>query len=196
LDVHLHHKPYHKTYQGDSTPDAELNKEDFDANLANINISNNTKGQRDGSASNWSPFPDVDISKLKGLRIANLNVNSLKKARRWYSNNVTNYPFDILAINETKLDSSISDSEIYIKGYTFIRKDRNRNGGGIAIYIKNNISHFERVDLTLDSGNLELIRIEINRLHCRPFLLSAWYRPLNSEIELFDNLELFCSNAI
>ena len=37
------------------------------------------------------------------------------------------------------------------------RKDRNRNGGGIAIYIKNNISHFERVDLTLDSGNLELI---------------------------------------
>jgi exonuclease III len=49
---------------------------------------------------------------------------------------LTNYPFDILAINETKLDSSISDSEIYIHGYTIIRKDRNRNGGGIAIYIK------------------------------------------------------------
>ena len=36
-----------------------------------------------------------------------------------------------------------------------------------------------------------MICIEINRLHCRPFLLSAWYRPPNSEIELFDNLELF-----
>ncbi len=50
-----------------------------------------------------------------------------------------------------------------LNGYTIIRKDRNRNGGGIAIYMKNNISHFERVDLTLDSGNLELISIEINR---------------------------------
>jgi hypothetical protein len=177
--------------EGDSTPDAELNQEDFDANLANINISNNTKGQRDASASNSSPFPDGDISKLKGLRIANLNVNSLTRHVDDIRIMLTNYPFYILAINETKLDSSISDSEIYINGYTIIRKDRNRNGGGIAIYIKNNISHFERVDLTLDSGNLELICIEINRLHCRPFLLRAWYRPPNSEIELFDNLELF-----
>jgi hypothetical protein len=94
--------------------------------------------------------------------IANLNVNSLTRHVDDIRITLTNYPFDILAINETKLDSSISDSEIYINGYTIIRKDRNRNGGGIAIYIKNNISHFERVDLTLDSGNLELICIEIN----------------------------------
>ena len=40
-----------------------------------------------------------------------------------------NHPFDILAINETKLDSTISDSEIYINEYIVIRKDRNRNGG-------------------------------------------------------------------
>jgi exonuclease III len=48
-----------------------------------------------------------------------------------------NHPFDILAINETKLDSTISDSKIYINGYIFIRKDRNRNGGGVALFIKN-----------------------------------------------------------
>ncbi len=110
----------------------------FEANLANINTSNTIKGQRDGSASNSSPVPDVDVSKLKGLRIANLNVNSLTRHVDDIRIMLTNYPFDILAINETKLDSSISDSEIYINGYTIIRKDRNRNGGGIAIYIKNN----------------------------------------------------------
>ena len=52
----------------------------------------------------------------------------------------------------------------------------------IEIFIKNNISHFERVDLTLDSGNLELICIEINGLHCRPFLLSAWYRTFSVQM--------------
>ena len=54
---------------------------------------------------------------------------------------LTKYPFDTLAINETKPDSSIFDSEIDINGYAIIRKDRNRNGGGIALYIKNNISY-------------------------------------------------------
>ncbi len=83
------------------------------------------------------------------MRIANLNVNSLTRHVDDIRIMLTNYPFDILAINETKLDSSISDSEIYINGYIIIRKDRNRNGGRIAIYIKNNIFHFERVDLAL-----------------------------------------------
>ena len=120
----IYSTPHRKfSAEGDSTPDAELNQEDFDANLANINISNNTKGQRDGSASNSSQFPDIDISKLKGLRIANLNVKSLRRHVNDIRTMLTNYPFDILAINETKLDSSISDSEIYINGYTIIRKD-------------------------------------------------------------------------
>ena len=86
---------------------------------------------------------------------------------------LTKYPFDILAINETKLDSSILDSEINIDGCIIIRKDRNRNGGGIAIYIRNNISCSERIDLTLGLGNLEMICTEINKVNFRSFLISA-----------------------
>ena len=37
--------------------------------------------------------------------------------------------------SETWLDSSISDSEISIDNYSIVRKDRNRNGGGVLIYI-------------------------------------------------------------
>ena len=33
-------------------------------------------------------------------------------------------PIDILAINETKLDHTISGDEIHISGYEFIRSDR------------------------------------------------------------------------
>ena len=42
-------------------------------------------------------------------------------------------PFDILTLNETRLDNSILDCEVQIPGYDIIRSDRNRNGGGVAI---------------------------------------------------------------
>ena len=37
-------------------------------------------------------------------------------------------------INETRLDNMINDSEIEIDGYEVMRWDRDRNGGGVALY--------------------------------------------------------------
>ena len=53
-------------------------------------------------------------------------------------------PFDILSINESKIDRSISDSEIFICNYTMLHHDRTRQGGGVALYIKNNIPFLVR----------------------------------------------------
>ena len=39
---------------------------------------------------------------------------------------------DVLAINETRLSDSIDNSCIHIQGYDIVRRDRNRNGGGIV----------------------------------------------------------------
>ena len=44
--------------------------------------------------------------------------------------------FDILAINETKHDHTILDCEIHINNYSIVCYDRNRYGGGVAIYVK------------------------------------------------------------
>ena len=43
--------------------------------------------------------------------------------------------------NETRLDGTIDNNEVNITGYDLIRKDRNRNGGGVAIYIRNVIPY-------------------------------------------------------
>ena len=43
-------------------------------------------------------------------------------------------PLDMLTLNETKLDDNISDKYIEIGGNEMVRKDRNRFGGGVAIY--------------------------------------------------------------
>ena len=52
---------------------------------------------------------------------------------------IGNY-LDILVIQETKLDPSFSDEQFMISGYTKpYRLDRNRNGGGIIKYVREDI---------------------------------------------------------
>ena len=46
----------------------------------------------------------------------------------------------VLAINETKIDSSVNDNEIYLPGFEVVGKDRSvngRSGGGVCRYWKN-----------------------------------------------------------
>ena len=56
-------------------------------------------------------------------------------------------PFDILTLNETRLDGSILDCEVQIPGYDIIRSDRNRYGGGVAIYIRTISFHISYVKI-------------------------------------------------
>jgi hypothetical protein len=59
---------------------------------------------------------------------------------------LNNY-LDILAINESKINESVSDDEISVSGFHLIRKDRNRHGGGVLMYIRETIPFSERNDL-------------------------------------------------
>ena len=98
-------------------------------------------------------------------------------------------PLDILTINESRLDSSINSQMVEIPGYEVIRKDRNRNGGGVAIYVKSNVNFIRRDDLI--PTNLEAVCIEILKPKSKPFLVATWYRPPDTKIELFHDFELF-----
>ena len=68
-----------------------------------------------------------------------------------------------------------------------VRRDRCRSGGGVAMYIRNVIDYIIRSDLS--DPDLEFSCIEIQKPKAKPFLLSNWYRPPNSPIELFDKFE-------
>ena len=57
---------------------------------------------------------------------------------------------DILLINETKLDSIIHDSDVYIPDFEIVRKDRRvngRKGGGVCIYLRTNNLTIEYVTI-------------------------------------------------
>ena len=85
--------------------------------------------------------------KLKGFKIGHLNIASLVKHKNELLVFLAKLPFDVICINETRLDDSIDNSEVKIPGYDLIRKDGNRNGGGVAIYLRNVIPYTNRADL-------------------------------------------------
>ena len=72
--------------------------------------------------------------------------------------------------------------------YTLLRRDRNRNGGGIAFYIKFGITFIIREDLASNT-DLELLIVEITHAKQKPLLIVCWYRPPNSPLECFQKFE-------
>ena len=128
-------------------------------------------------------------SQIKGLKIGHLNIRSLPLHLDELRLILQEHPFDIFSINESRLDSSISKGEVKINGYSIIRKDRNREGGGVAIFVKENLT-YSKVDLP-DFSDLELVCILISQPFSKQILISSWYRPPDSPVVVLSRFENF-----
>ena len=102
-------------------------------------------------------------------------------------------PLDILAINETKLESADCDGLLNLPGYTLIRRDRDKFGGGVCVYLRHSIN-FSRM-LDFEDENLEMIVLEIQKPNSSPFLFASWYRPPKLPLEYFESFESFLAKA-
>ena len=121
--------------------------------------------------------------KTECLRLGNLNTRSLVNKFDNFSIFVKKFDFDIIGVNETWLDESINSSEIEIANYSIIRKDRNRFGGGVCLFIKDSIQYN-----ILDIGNcIESSWISI-KLKDNLLIIGTIYRPPSSNQEYFDNI--------
>ena len=74
--------------------------------------------------------------------------------------------FDVLAIQETKIDDSFPDSQFAIPRFKLYRQDYKCNQGGIIMYIRNYMPQFRRLDLeqlsiTNDNGIIEILAVEV-----------------------------------
>ena len=94
---------------------------------------------------------------------------------------------DALALNETWLHPDVSDGLVHIIGYDIIRLDRDRNGGGVCIYIRSSLPYCYREDLI--QVGLESVSVEVRKLHSRPFIISTIYRPPSSSVDIFCKIE-------
>ena len=117
-----------------------------------------------------------DIFKTKGLHLMHLNINSLlpKIDELRHMARLSNAA--VIGICESKLDKSITNSEILIDNYDLLRCDRNRNGGGVACYIRNDLSYTQK---NLFPNDIENVFFEIHLPKTKPITVGIVYRPPN-----------------
>ena len=84
------------------------------------------------------------------------------------------HQIDILAVTETFLDSSISDAEICPRNYVVFCSDRSRHGGGVLIFVRDDLKCLLRHDL--NSFCDELLWVELSTFS-GPLLFGVFYRP-------------------
>ena len=130
-----------------------------------------------------NPGPDLDGTCLK---LCHVNMRSLIPGDRsikideLYSTLCMENKFDLICVTETWLDNSITDECIAIPDYQIFRKDRNRHGGGVAMYAHNSlpIRYLPQFDL----NDLELVCVEV-KLQSKSIIVGCCYRPPSSRAE-------------
>ena len=81
----------------------------------------------------------IRVANMKNVIIGQLNINSLRN--KFYDlAELIPGNLDILVITETKLNDTFPEKQFYISGYKKpYRLDRNEHGGGIMIYVREDI---------------------------------------------------------
>jgi hypothetical protein len=118
---------------------------------------------------------EYKIFKNRGLHFLHVNVRSLLPKIKDIRLLAQNSHAACIGISETWLDETVSDSEINIQNYNIIRRDRDRHGGGVCLFIHSELAFNTRSDLLHE--NLEAIWAEILLPKTKPILIGIVYRP-------------------
>ena len=110
----------------------------------------------------------------RGLHLIHLNINSLLPKIEELRSIAKSTNAAVIGISESKLDKTIFNAEISIEGYDIIRKDRNRNGGGVACYVRNDICYNSKQVLQDD---IENIFIDLLLPKTKPITVGIVYKP-------------------
>ena len=86
----------------------------------------------------------------------------------------------LFTLSETWLTHEIADVELGIEGYTFYRRDRGskERGGGLGIYVRNDLLISRRFDLEL--SDIESLWVEVHFPQSSGFLVGVFYQPPES----------------
>ena len=142
----------------------------------------------DASLDPLSEIKDLRLRNVNKVIIGNININSLPNNFEQLKELVIKH-IDVFVITETKLDDSFPTSQFLFKGFAEpFRLDRNRNGGGIMIYVRDDIpsrlllKHVFPVDI-------EGLYIELNFRKCKLLLLGTYHPLSQSDLYYFNNLD-------
>ena len=123
-----------------------------------------------------SPYTILQNLRLKNVDkiiIGHININSIRNKIHLLSDMISG-KVDIFLISESKLDDTFPKSQFLLEGYSEpFRLDRTANGGGLLLYLRNDIP---TKSLALISENIECIILEVT-ISQKKWLLFGTYNP-------------------
>ena len=121
----------------------------------------------------------VQYLNLNKIIFAHLNINSIGNKFDQLADLIKR-KINVLIISESKTDDSFPDSQFFLDAYsTPYRLDRNRNGGGIMLFVRNDIPSKM---ISIENLPTEGFLIKLN-LRKKRWLINCSYNPTNGNIE-------------
>ena len=123
---------------------------------------------------------DIRITNLNRIVIAHININFIRNKFELIAEAVMGN-VDILMVTETKIDESFPTSQFIIPGFTSpYRFDRTKDGGGILVYIREDIPS-KLLNISYIASDIECLGIEVNLRKVR-WLVICSYNPHKNNI--------------
>ena len=125
------------------------------------------------------------VSKENGFSIGCLNIRGLLGKYEEMCTMLNQCKFDILGLCETFLNDEIQEYVYKIEGYNTVYKHRNRHGGGVLMYIKEDVK-FELIEMNV-CKNVESIWIKTNvKSEC--IAIGVMYRPPSADVNYYNDM--------
>jgi hypothetical protein len=118
------------------------------------------------------------LKRTKGIKIMHFNAHSILPKFAEFKFLLSTYEFDIISVNETWVNATVADGELYINGYELFRKDRVSRSGGVALYVKECFKPLVVTDLMEDE--LECLWLKLTTGHGNTILICSCYRKPSS----------------
>ena len=142
--------------------------------------------ERSTSSSQESPdlvLQNIKLSNKNKIIRGHLNINSIRNKFEQLKV-IFKDRIDILMISETKIDSTFPESQFFIEGYSKpYRLDRTKHGGGILIYIREDIAS-KNLKHYCFPNDIESMLLEI-KFRNKKWLLCGGYNPNKNSINYF-----------
>ena len=127
---------------------------------------------------------------------AHLNCRSICNKTELIQQHIQALNLEVFTLSETWLNESLPSTMFAVKGYNFVRLDRNwkstgqantTKGGGVAVFVKENISvsvnEYSRHNIRCETA--EVLWVSINQQNMRKTVIGTIYRPPQGDVKEF-----------
>ena len=138
-------------------------------------LSDTSDTENDSLFDTWSSFDLLAKKHLANTKIGHINANSIAgfkfhDIRSW----LLSGRFDILLITERKIDASFSNGQFNVDGFRMHRVDRDIHGGGLMIFIRNDICFHVMTRFNMDLSRYVKVHTA-TRWTIRHGLMLLWF---------------------